>query len=277
MYVGQNGRDILNTWTLTLAETDKINVLFEKHGAYCNPKQNVIIVRYKFNTRNQSDGETIDQYVTELKRLAKDFAYGELTSEMIRDRIVSRKNNPPAKEKLLQADVLDLGKALAIARGIEISTTQMKHLTERYKSVHGMRKSRYDRNQARTEQPRDDKTRVSECRNCGRKQETKQKCPARGKVCFKCKKPNHYSRMCRSEGVHDLQQEVNEPELEDNDFFIGAINHEGGNELLVNLVIEDSHTVKVKLDMGAQVNVMPLALYKALGKDPKKSSLPIQI
>ena len=60
-------------------------------------------------------------------------------------------------------------------------------------------------------------------------------------------------------------------------FFIGAINHEGGNELLVNLVIEDSHTVKVQLDTGAQVNVIPLALYKALGKDPKKSSLPIQI
>ena len=58
--------------------------------------------------------------------------------------------------------------------------------------------------------------------------------------------------------------------LEDNDFFIGAINHEGGDELLVNLVIEDSHTVKVKLDTEAQVNVMPLAPYKALGKDPKK-------
>ena len=61
--------------------------------------------------------------------------------------------------------------------------------------------------------------------------------------------------------MHDLQQEVNEPELEDNDFFIGAINHEGGDELLVNLVVEDSHTVKVKLDTGTQVNVMPLKWY----------------
>ena len=146
----------------------------------------------------------------------------------------------------------------------------MKDLTEQDKSVQGMRKSRHDRNQARTKQPRDDKTRVSESRNCGLKHETKQKCPARKKVCFKCKKPNHYSRMCRSKVVHEWQQEVNEPKLEDNDFFIGAINHEGGDELLVNLVIEDSHTVKVKLDTGAQVNVMPLALYKALGKDPKK-------
>ena len=62
--------------------------------------------------------------------------------------------------------------------------------------------------------------------------------------------------------MHDLQQEVNEPKLEVNDFFIGAINHESGDELLVNLVIEDSHTVKVKLDTEAQVNAMPLALYR---------------
>ena len=77
-------------------------------------------------------------------------------------------NNPQVKEKLLQLDALDLGKALTIARGIEISATQMKDLNEQYKSVHGMRKSRHDRNQARTDQPRDDKTRVSECRNCAK-------------------------------------------------------------------------------------------------------------
>ena len=63
-------------------------------------------------------------------------------------------NNPQAKEKLLQADALDLGKALTIARGIEISTTQMKDLSEQDKSVQGMSKSRHDRNQARTEKPR---------------------------------------------------------------------------------------------------------------------------
>ena len=148
-------------------------------------------------------------------------------------------------------------------------------MKEQDKSVQGMRKSRHDRNQARTKQPRDDKTRLSECRNCGRKHETKKKCPARGKVCFKCKKPNHYSRMRRSKGVHHLQQEVNEPELEDNDFFIGAINHEGGDELLVNLVIEDSHAVKVRLDTQARMNVMPLALYKALGKDLKKPQVQV--
>ena len=100
---------------------------------------------------------------------------------------------------------------------------------------------------------------MSECRYCGGKH-AKQECPARGKVCFNFKKHNHYARMCRSKSVHDVQQKVNEPELEDNDFFIGTIDHEGRDELLVNLVIQDSHTVTVKLDTGAQVNVMPLTV-----------------
>ena len=33
LYVGQNGRDIYNTLTLTSEETDKIDVLFEKYEA----------------------------------------------------------------------------------------------------------------------------------------------------------------------------------------------------------------------------------------------------
>ena len=120
-----------------------------------------------------------------------------------------------------------------------------------------MYKDKREKKQTKSEQTHDGKTRVSECRYCGGKH-AKQECPA---MC----------RMCRSKSVHDVQQKVNEPELEDNDFFIGTIDHEGGDELLVDLVIQDSHTVTVKLDTGAQVNVMPLTVYKALGKDPKKA------
>ena len=60
-------------------------------------------------------------------------------------------------------------------------------------------------------------------------------CPAQGK--FKCNKPNHYSRMCRSKAVHEC------------DVFIGVVKNEGEDEVSVKLVIEYSHAVKVKLDI----------------------------
>ena len=66
--IGQAGRDVYNTMQLTEEERDKIEVLFE---AYCKPKQNVTIERYRFNTRAQRKEETIDQYVLELRLIAK--------------------------------------------------------------------------------------------------------------------------------------------------------------------------------------------------------------
>ena len=67
---------------------------------------------------------------------------------MIRDRIGCGTNNPQAKEKLLQADALGLTKALTIARGIGISNTQIKDLTEQNKAVHGMYKNKREKKQA---------------------------------------------------------------------------------------------------------------------------------
>ena len=46
------------------------------------------MLRCKFNTRDQRSDENIDQYVTELRRLANDCSYGELLEEIIRDWIV---------------------------------------------------------------------------------------------------------------------------------------------------------------------------------------------
>ncbi len=47
----------------------------------------------------------------------------------------------------MQAEDLDLNKALTIARGIEISTTQMKDITEQSKAVLGMFKNKRGKKQ----------------------------------------------------------------------------------------------------------------------------------
>lgn len=47
--VDQTGRDIYNTMSFSEVEQDKIDILFSKFNAYCKPKQNVTIERYRFN------------------------------------------------------------------------------------------------------------------------------------------------------------------------------------------------------------------------------------
>jgi len=104
--IGQAGRDMHNTMQLTEEKTDKIDVLFAKLEAYCKPKQNVTIERYRFNTRSQSKEETIDQYVLELRLIAKNYGFGNLEDQLIRDRIVCGTCSEDVWQRLLRVDDL---------------------------------------------------------------------------------------------------------------------------------------------------------------------------
>ena len=83
--------------------------------------------RYKFNTRVQRKDETADQYVTELKLIAKNCNFGSLEDELIRDRLVYGTNSERIKERLLCGEEeLTLVKALKICRADEQSNKQLK-------------------------------------------------------------------------------------------------------------------------------------------------------
>ena len=66
-------------------EADKVDILLliTKFGTYCKPKQNIAMEKHHFNTRAQESGETIDQYVTELKLIVKNHGYHELESQLL--------------------------------------------------------------------------------------------------------------------------------------------------------------------------------------------------
>jgi uncharacterized protein with von Willebrand factor type A (vWA) domain len=74
---------------------------------------------------------------------------------IINQSILCGTNIPRIQEKPLQAETLDLSRAINIARGIEISTHQLKDLSEESdKAVHAMneswRKSSKDKVQYKT-------------------------------------------------------------------------------------------------------------------------------
>ena len=74
-------------------EKDKIEPLIAKFEAYCLPKKNATHERHLLNLRKQKpDHESLDQVMTELKQLAKNCEYVELTNSIIKDRIVEARN-----------------------------------------------------------------------------------------------------------------------------------------------------------------------------------------
>ena len=86
---GTEALEIYNTFNWESDDDkSKVDKITEKFDKYCNPRKNITWERHKFNTRNQQVGETIDQYVTDLKMKAQTSKFANLKDSLICDHIV---------------------------------------------------------------------------------------------------------------------------------------------------------------------------------------------
>ena len=140
--IGNDAIDVFNTlmWDEEGDDKkiDKVLLKFEEH---CEPKKNVTYERYKFFSRAQESGETIDQYVTVLRRLSETCEFETLKNSLIKDRIVLGVNNTKVRERLLRVQDLTLEKALDVVRSAEATERQLKEL-DNDQSVHGIGKGK---------------------------------------------------------------------------------------------------------------------------------------
>ena len=77
-----------------------------------------------FNTCNQRDDKTVDQYVTDLKKKAQICEFQDLKECLIQDRIVCSIRCDKTHGRLLKKQDLTLQKAVNICRANEATTTQ---------------------------------------------------------------------------------------------------------------------------------------------------------
>ena len=226
LWIGEKGRDIFNTWTLTVDEAKLLKSYYDRFEAYVMPKKNTIFARYKFHEKMQGSNETLEQFVTEL--LEQDCAYAN-QDEMVRDRIVFGIHSTKVREKLLNVgSELTLDKAVDIARAHKLSHTQMRTISGgtsnglREQSVHAIQR-RASQSAATGARPKHYKAQrgfrmsdtdnkyTKQCGYCGNKAHgDKESCPAKGKQCFKCGKLNHFARVCKTakgKTVHTVDDE----------------------------------------------------------------------
>ena len=268
LYIGQEARDIFNTWTLAQNEEDKPDVLFEKFEEYFKPKKNLTVLRHKFNSRIQGATETADQFITDLKLLSLDCEYGALREEMIRDRLVVGIFSEEVKEKLLQEAELSLDDAVKTIKAVEGSKNHIRSMGNGVESSIDAVKKKMQHTKVK-HQVNKKMSNSQQCGRCGERH-MKGQCPAQGKKCLKCSKRNHFAKMCRSrKDIHGIDK----PYESDNSdcetggaHFIGSVHKaECRNEATVTLLLgEQKSQLKFKLDTGAQVNIIPEKWFKKL-------------
>ncbi|XP_068690629.1 uncharacterized protein [Montipora capricornis] len=101
--IGEDGLEIYNTFRFATGEDpNKIAHLKKKFEDYFNPRKNTVFERYKFWECKQQDGESIDQFITELKTRAKSCEFSDQQDSLIRDRIVFGVSDTRLKERLLR-------------------------------------------------------------------------------------------------------------------------------------------------------------------------------
>lgn len=89
LYVmGDKSDDILSTLPLTDQQKAAYAEVTKAFGEHFVGKHNMIYERAKFNSRQQLQGESAENFITDVHKLAEHCKFGALKDEMIRDRIV---------------------------------------------------------------------------------------------------------------------------------------------------------------------------------------------
>ena len=246
-------------WT-SEGDRDKIAAVEEKFNSHCAPLTSRHFNRFLFIERKQHEGETVDEFCSDLKTLAKNCDLGDKEDSWITSMFVLGLKDPHSKERLMEREQ-SLEKTLQAARIPETSKQHMKSLKEENSKVENVdvvggkgQKSQWG----------------TPCGNCGIRH-APSSCPAFGRRCHKCRKMNHFSRMCRGpEGQKKQVNTLDDCASDTEVMFIGAISAE--NKDWVETVSFGNVQELFKLDTGAQSNVLPKAAYDKITTKPLQSS-----
>lgn len=245
----------------------------------------------------------------DIKKLVRTCGFEDQQDRMTRDRIVLGTNDKQLQKRLLEADSLDVGKAIEMARSAEATkkqaqemqkpttstvrqTTSLDAVTQRdinldkYKNYSNSRNTNFDAYNSNSEFKKKHETNRNHnknfvknkfsnnknnfvgfngnCKYCKSKHEYR-KCPAYGKICNNCEKPNHFAVACTVRKVRELNIKN-----DDDIFYMDSIvskkyfkNEHKRDSWSENIRIQNN-IFKFKLDTGAEVNVLPLEYFKKL-------------
>lgn len=302
--IGPEGFDVYQTFSFKKeSDRDDVKVIIQKFDQFFGAKINTTLVRYKFFTRNQEDGESIQMYVTVLRLLSKDCNFGTLQEELIKDRIVCGVGNATVRDRLLRCEDLDLDKAIKLCQAEEVSQESSRQLCVSGESsgtahVHGVeRRARSGAGGGGSHPSRRGsggagavargraggaRQPAAVCAGCGGSRCATRHCPARYVQCFVCGNSGHFARMCKSslarkdnsgsvKKVYEIgNYQYSSSDSEDDEKFyvnmVSCINSEGRwSEVLYC----ENGAERFKLDTGADTNVISLEKFVSLGFNVK--------
>ena len=239
----------------------KLANVMDKFREYCNPRSGVIVSRYEFHNCSQQ-GESIDVYLMKLRRLAEGCEFENQRDSLIRDKLLFGLDDIKLRERLMrEADkTLTLDYVIRALRVSEVS--KLSSSAGVTTAATGDSEVNYVDSIKKKSSSQNSYSKKIKCTKCGR-EHVKNKCPAYGTKCNKCKRRNHWEAMCKTDkqSINELQDEsVDEESTQE--VYLGEVLHidnvESGSwfaDLNVNTDLKQNQVVRFKLDTGASLSV----------------------
>ena len=184
----------------------KYNAVKNKFEGHFIIKCNVIFERARFKMCVQTEGESVDTFITDLYTRAEFCNFGDLRDELLRDRIVVGIRDKALSERLqLEAD-LTLEKAVNLARQKEVVRKQQSLMTNSVftspnidvlkDAKHARQRSNQQQSRATSRAQISSKPDAKKCDRCFGPLHKRIHCPARNSQCHSCGKTGNWKKSC---------------------------------------------------------------------------------
>ncbi|UYV67953.1 hypothetical protein LAZ67_5002609 [Cordylochernes scorpioides] len=211
------------------------------------------VIRMKFNDRRQLQGETIADYISALRALAKDCAYGSMEDGLIRDRFIVGTKIKQLRDRLLvETTDLNLDQVVQLATQYEKAQEDNNMFDNTPEGI-----NKIAANDRRTEPNLRERKKIStnfKCLRCGGKHKaTSPDCPAKDVKCHQCLKVGHFKKYCSSKfsvkniTMAQCNQPIHQPSKLEMD-----LNVNGGTSNVL---------IKFLVDTGSSVSLISESLY----------------
>src|SRR5436190_10931815 len=181
-------KNLLYPLTYENQTLDNLQKLLKTHLA---PRPLIIPSRHTLLNRKQHEGETVTQYITELRKLAPPCRYeADMLNIILRDVFVSGLRNKAILDRLFEEDDISLDHTIEIATAIEkASSSSNLILTTPALTLNKI-------NNHKTDPTKEKSTSMSHCLRCADTSHLSKQCTAKNLYCSYCKKHNHVIQVC---------------------------------------------------------------------------------
>lgn len=185
---------------------------------HLQPKPSFMAERYRFRQRRQNTGETVLQYISELKKMSKFCEFKAVLEENLRDQLVCGLKSETVRQRLFAEENLSYSNAVKISCAMEAAERDAAAVERESvePAVHAWAARRVGTHQqkrgvmrpavAGPKQTREHFETEFKCYACGAEDHRKDSCRYSNFICSGCKQRGHLRRVCPHRGTRWQRQ-----------------------------------------------------------------------